>query len=378
MDSIRVAERWRIQPSVHADETPYVDGQHRTPKMSDGLTGVLREWLAGVGHLALGEQIAPKAVTLRREQSAVLASLEFEGKVRMVAVKRLSGSRIIGCPVELSRIHEAVRACSSLVASSTPRFLAHSPEHKFVVMEYVEGPTLLSALTERPTGEGGDLASCQLARRAGALLAEFHSVTFEAARAVAEPRANWTYVEHWAGLWHSLAECRGLRVPLRDSRRILDHLSPQFFGRTVARLHPVDVQPKNILVPAPSRLCLIDPDYSWANPALGVGQFLASLDRVRLRSRRPDLAESIRCWKRAFLDGYSSRNAGALNEDVLFFYSWALLRMQRLHESRLPWMRLILRRFYAARLTCFLVHLERSVPSGTLPAGTIPAELLTC
>jgi hypothetical protein len=348
--------------------------------MSDGLSAILPDWFARVGHRFLGERAAPAVVTLRHDQSAILVSLAFEGGVRLVAVKRLNGSRMIVCPAELSRIHESARVFSSLLAASTPLFLAHSLEHNFVVMEYVEGPTLLRVLLERGgRAVAGDRSALGLLiRSAGELLAEFHRVTPEVAGATAEPRANGSYVEDWIGLWESLGVDRKLPAGLRDSRRLLDRLSPEFFGRAVARLHPVDMQPKNILVPPPGRLCLIDPDYSWANPALGVGQFLASLDRVRLRSRWPGMEESVRSWKRAFLAGYTAGRPDAVSEDVLFYYTWALLRMQQQHESRHPWMRLLLRRFYSDRLARFLAHLKRSTPSGTLPAASVSADLLAC
>jgi aminoglycoside phosphotransferase (APT) family kinase protein len=332
--------------------------------MRDGLATEFTKWLAGAGYLALGEGAAPTSVDVSHNQSAVLASLNSHKGVRRVAAKRLDSFHSIDSVAELARTHEGVRSSSSFLAASTPRFLAQCDEHNFVVMEYVEGPTLLSLLRWQGfQGAKEGSAPCVLVRKSGELLAELHRTAPGICGAAGKTRKNNSYLGHWRELWKSQGMDRSLPAPLRNPYGLLACLSPAFFERNVSRLHPVDFQPKNILVPAPDRLCLIDTDYSLANPALGIGQFLASLDRILLRPHWPGLKECIPSWKQAFLAGYASRLPETLNEDVLFFYTWALLRMLKAHVESRPSISYFLRRFYTKRMARFLTQLnEPPVP----------------
>jgi aminoglycoside phosphotransferase (APT) family kinase protein len=333
--------------------------------MRGGLGTVLTEWLAGAGHRALGESAAPSSVELRRNQSAVLASLIFRQGVRKVAAKQLDSTRSGNSVAELARMHEEARSSSSLLAACTPRFLAHCAEHNFFVMEYIEGPTLLRVLLRQGYrgADDGSVASI-LIRKSGELLAELHGITPTAFGTAARARKNHTYLGHWRELWKSLGMDRALPAGSRAPYSLLARMSPAFFEREVTRLHPIDFQPKNILVPAADRLCLTDTDYSLANPALAVGQFLASLDRILLRPHWPGLKACVRSWKQAFLAGYASRLPESLNEDVLFFYSWALLRMLKTHVEARPSASFLLKRFYTNRLASFLDNLNQRPDPG--------------
>src|SRR5262249_38200951 len=160
----------------------------------------------------------PDAVTLLHDKSAVLVSLAFRGGVRRIVIKRLSDGHAINSPAELMRIHETVRGHSAVLADSIPRILAYCTEHNFVVMEHVEGPTLLQLLTEGAGRHEAEDASTPslLVRQAGKLLAELHQITPTTTGTAVEPRQNGTYVEHWTDLWKSLGVGQALPARFRD------------------------------------------------------------------------------------------------------------------------------------------------------------------
>ncbi len=338
------------------------------------LTLQVRQLLAARGHVFLGQAAPPRAVDVRRNCTAVVASLAFaDGRRRLVVKAVAAGDVGLGTPERLYAVHEAVRARSPALAERTPRFLGIDAERRLVVMEYVPGATLLARLRGhlRLFGSPAGPAEPPL-RQAAGLLAELHRLPAADAGLADRPSPNGAFLPDFEASWNALAVRRLLPPRYHDPQRLFDHLPSAFAGRAEGRLLLVDTQPKNMLVDDAGRVYFIDLDYSAGNPAIGLAQFLVGLDRLGLRHPLARPGPQVAAWKRCFLDAYGAQAPPSVAEDLVFFYPWVLLQILRQHAAGHPWLRWYLSAHYGRRLREFLANLDR------LPASDVarrPAAL---
>jgi hypothetical protein len=194
----------------------------------------------------------------------------------------------------------------------------------------------------------------------GQMLAEIHAIRTEGLPAQKVPRLNETFKANFESIWCDIAFNRWLPVQYRDPEKLYEYISPSWNSRAPYCLLPRDIQPKNVI------LCtdgpkIIDTNYSFGNPAISSGIFLASLDRSHflIRNKRQD--RLIRIWKRSFLRSYlrCARNGEEVLEDLIFFYPWCLLQSYKLHIIKRRRFRSYLGFFYASQIRQFLRALDK-------------------
>jgi hypothetical protein len=100
-------------------------------------------------------------------------------------------------------------------------------------------------------------------------------------------------------------------------------------------------------------------NFETSNPALGVGHFLASLDRLGARYLPLLPFSRVARWKHCFASAYLEQASPTAAADLLFFYPWALLQTFHRHRCRWPRLRRCLAWYYARQLRHFLLGLER-------------------
>jgi hypothetical protein len=342
----------------------------------DPLTHHVRALLAEKGHLFLGEDGPPRAVEVRPNSSARVASLAFPGGPRRLVVKPVAAEPAgLRRPEKLCSVHEAVRARSAALAGRTPRLLGIDPGHRLVVMEYVAGPTLLALLRRSLGPFRRGAAPCEpLLRQAASLLAQLHRLAAAEVGVPGAPSANGAYRADFEASWRDPLVRGLLPAGYADPQRLYDRLPPSFFGRAEDRLLLVDTQPKNMLVADGGAVYLIDLDYSAGNPAVGLAQFLVGLDRLGLRHVLTRPAARIAAWKRCVVAAYFEQAPAWVAEDLVYFYPQVLLQMIGQHAAARPWLRWYLAGYYGRRLRGFLTNLDR-LPAGG--AGRSPAELFS-
>jgi hypothetical protein len=324
--------------------------------MSD-LPGRAARLLRGRGHVWLGEPEPPRAVTLRPNQTAVVASLEFAGGVRHVVVKSIPEHANIPCPEKLREVHDGLRARGARLAGGLPRFAGVGREERLLVMEFVDGRPLEDVLKAslRSPVRRDDPGEVPL-RETAALEAEMHRVC-GADVGLAGPYPNRSYLPGFEAAWKHPSVARVLPLGLRDARRLYDLLPPSFFDRAGDRVMAGDIQPKNVIVREGGGVCLIDLDYTAGNPAIGVAQFLVALDRLGTRCPLGPPLRRIASWKQQYLAAYLEGSPHSVAEDLSFFYPSLLVQHLLEHSASRPWLRRYLVAYYGRRLREFLRRL---------------------
>jgi Ser/Thr protein kinase RdoA (MazF antagonist) len=238
----------------------------------------------------------PRLLTSRRDARGdrVVIRLDHAAHPAVVLKQSFVPGNPEGMARDVAAQAGAVRALAGHPLAGVPEVLAHLPDRKALLMQAVEGPTLLQAAT-------GDGAAGAL-RRAGQWLDAFHRAGPVAPRAF-QPRFM---TAHFAAV---AADVRAgtRRVPRRD--RFLAHvaaltaLAPRAAGAaTLSSVRHGDLTARNLIL-GPQRVWGID--LAAANPG-PVGYDIARL-LVYLAEQRADPPDSNVIPPRllaAFFDGY--------------------------------------------------------------------------
>lgn len=327
----------------------------------------------------LRQATPPRSVRVRRQSTAILASLSFEGAgtfdvvVKHVPVVRV-GTGAAWDARQLAYVHERIRSASPRLALCMPRIVGWDADDQLIVMELIPGVVLPHILPGclRPFRPPPDRCLRPI-REAGELLAEIHALpAAEVGIDYTRADTNAVYLPRFEANWRRQGLADHLPVRYRDPGFVYGFLRPDFPGHTGGHLVPADAQPKNVVVADAGRVCFIDPGYAVANPAIGLAQFLVGFDQLGLKWPFPSRFSQIAAWQREFLEGYFRTAARTVADDLVFFYPFVLHQGYELHVGRRPWKRWYLKSFYANRLKSFLANLERI---GLGRVGTIPHAL---
>jgi hypothetical protein len=289
-------------------------------------------------HLALlfGSEADSKcAVRVERRGSILLVDLHSTQTVRRFVVKALPPSPVRGKSVY--DFHARLLNANPALSAVTPHFLNLANGSPWVVMEYLPGESLLESLvTQAGRGPEGIAWGCAACRRAGEILAQFHSVSAQQVGLPTGTRPMQSFIEAGQRLIHKFRHL--LRIAGMDNRS-LNWLSDSWSriqgNRLGTAVLPVDAQLKNVLVTDGDRLCFIDLAYEAGHEAMGAGVFLASIDRMRVR--RPWIPyRIIAAWRDAFVEGYLPHVPQYVRDELSFFYPWALLVYAEDHVRRRP------------------------------------------
>ena len=119
------------------------NGQNHDP---EELSRLVTDLFLRQGHLYVNERRPPRALSLRRNASAILLSLDFEGRARQVVVKALRMNQYVQSSPKFLMIHARIREESEALANVMPAFVGHDAEHDLTIREYIAGESLLEGL----------------------------------------------------------------------------------------------------------------------------------------------------------------------------------------------------------------------------------------
>ncbi|MCE9552258.1 MAG: phosphotransferase [Planctomycetes bacterium] len=334
----------------------------------------LKRQLLVHGHTYFGESQPPQSVAIEPNCTAMIGTLAFGGGEKKLVIKGLPTHAHVSNAQELFNIHEGIRARNKRLAANTPRFVGFDEAQNLVFMEFVSGSTLdlvaLQSLGSRTSAQ--DIPA--KFRLAGEVLGTMHQLKADECGFKATIRQNRSFLDGFENAWKKQSLSAYLTTEFSDPRHLYEQLSDSFFDRQGESLLPVDSRPKNILVRDSGDLCFIDIDYSCGNPAMGLGLFLAAIDRLGLRSMRNHSAQISR-WKQDLVSGYFQQMPQSALEDLIFFYPWALLAMLQQHAVARPWLAWYLRKHYARPLREFLDNIRRLSRSEIFAC---PGKLFAC
>jgi hypothetical protein len=287
-----------------------------------------------------------------------------------VALKRLQADAHICGAQRLWQIRQELVARAPALGQRFVETLALAPEPGWVIMEHVEGPTLLDVLHRVLIRPWADRAATEeLLTQVGGLLAGLCRFS-GASLGVPGPRhPNARYVSGARVLWRDPLLRRYLPEECTELRARWSRLPAEFAMHRGDRLLLVDCQPKNIVLDPRCGPRFIDLDYSSGHPGLMLAQFLVALDRLALRFFSADAAQRIEAWKQCFVAGYARAEAdGAaagppVTPDLEFFYPWKLLRILQQHCRQRPWLQPYLLWTYRRPLRRFLA--QAAAPAAT-------------
>jgi hypothetical protein len=331
------------------------------------LHGVMHFSLDGIPNTAGKSGSRPSLLSWGKSGRIFVVSLA--GGNRKVLVKDITQNTHIKDPVELLKVHAHVVAQDEVLVRSMPKIYLADPTPGCIMMEYIEAPTLEKVL-------GDDLAGRRdqeqrigefLANLASLLLA-LHGVRLVSRYPSFHAWRNDEVLSKFEPIFTDPAIRRYLPKGMDTLESFYARFSPGFFSRTYEELALVDCQPKNILAPASGPLRFIDLDYTVNNPALGVAQFLISLDRLGLRCPIPSRMAKINAWQHRFVLEYLRGANPTFAESLAFFYPSTLLRTYSLHARKRRALRSYLRWYYGSRLRRFLEGLQE-IPADQYPHG---------
>jgi hypothetical protein len=327
--------------------------------MQELIAQVRREFTAR-GHAFFAETAPPRRVAVRPYRTVLLVRAAFAGGNHQAVVKPLPASGPSSRVERLVALHSRICALSPPFARSVPLILGHDAASRWIAMNYVEGTTLLKLLRRAACFAGWGEHRCEAAlRQVGRALAALHRLDARAVGLDQPARANASYLPGFEALWHDPLLALHLPGDFASPARLYERLGESFPARPGRCVLLNDSQPKNVLVSCNGAVRLIDLDFETSSPALGVGHFLASLDRLGARYLPLLPASRVARWKCAFASAYLEQASPTAAADLLFFYPWALLQTFQRHRRHWPRLGRYLAWYYGRQLRRFLTRLER-------------------
>ena len=326
--------------------------------MTESFCGA-REILLRQGNRYFREQAPPKQVQLRIIGSAAVAVLDFDRVRRHAVVKRAVFDGDIFTPEQLLDVHERIRSRSPSLAAHMPRFLGYDRDTRYLILEYIEGETLLSILRKSLWVPGSQAQADTLLRETARFLAEVCKVpASEVGLTLTAPRSNQNFLPNFQKRWNNPRIQPFIPRRFRSPNKYLEHFPESFFQRPIDSIAPLDTQPKNYLIQPPGKPFLIDLDYTCHSPAMTLAYFLVSLDRIGLKFPWAISSSAITAWKRSVVTAYLEAADPHVCEELLFYYPLILLLMLELHVEQRPRWRPLLFWYYGGRLRRFLTSME--------------------
>lgn len=317
----------------------------------------------------------PTRLTLKRHQSVWLAHCQFEHEQHTLVLKwSRHWSSLGGGLSSLVYVQEQVRRDPQLT-EATIAFYDYDEARGLLLMEQAHGQSLQALMQQSLRGGQAAPARVDAALvRVGAILAHLHRLE-PATMGIMHPRkAKQGLAANLIQTWRDRALCRWLPPHLRDPESYCGRFAPSFWDDDGRALLAVDLQPKNVLVCGSERVRVIDVDYSVGHAARGLAMFLVCLDRMQVRDPRRRMRQAVAGWKAAVLHGYlEARDDPNFEQELAFFYPWAVLGYYRQHVQMRPWFKPYLGWAYARLLQ--QVMAEHPLPARRWAAAArVPAD----
>jgi len=324
------------------------------------LIAQVRGEFAARGHTFFAEANPPRRVAVRPYRTVLLVQADFAGVHRQAVVKPLPASGPGSRAERLVSLHSRICTLSPQFARSVPLILGHDPASRWIALNYVEGTPLLTLLRRGAWFAGWGGGRCEAALgQVGRALAALHRLDARVVGLDQPARPNASYLPGFEALWRDPLLGRHLPEGFTAPARLYDRLGASFGARPGRCVLLNDSQPKNVLVSCSGAVRLIDLDFETSNPALGVGHFLASLDRLGARYLPLLPSARVARWKCSFASAYLEQASPTAAADLLFFYPWALLQTFQRHRRHWPRLGRYLAWYYGRQLRRFLMRLER-------------------
>ncbi len=315
----------------------------------------------------------PLEFDLELRGTAVLAALRASGFSRRIVLKSSALNVGIREACALQRALRLIAASNPRLASGLPTILGADAETGMLVMEHVEGEHLLARL-RRECGSPRDSAATRaLFAEAAVLLAAVHRLPAAEMLPAMPVRRQRSFVPQFLHLAASFTAAFR-RAGFARPEQLLDRLSSEFFNRPGDRVLLVDARPKNMLIRPAGGLCFFDLDCQAAPAGVGLGAFVAALDRFGSRYPGDSAQARLAAWKRTFVRAYCDAAGGPIGEDLTFFYPWTLLQMYDQHSRQRPWMRSYFHWYYGRRLEAFLRPLAATASAHAAAAPAVLFE----
>src|SRR5262249_22627532 len=139
---------------------------------------------------------------------------------------------------------------------------------------------------------------------AAALLADVHRLPAAEVLPSMPVRNQRSFVPRFLDLAASFA-ATFRRAGFPRPEQLLERLSSGVFHRLGDRVLLVDARPKNLLVRPEGGLCFFDLDCQAAPPGIGLGAFVAAIDRFGSRYPGESAQARLAAWKRTFVRAYA-------------------------------------------------------------------------
>ena len=270
---------------------------------------------------------------------------------KRVVLKLMEKKSVIQTASRMCSIHEKVRCLVAGEDRSIVPILGHNDESNAIIMDYVDGFPVLKLLQKALFTRRGKIEATNALEKTGSILADINSIEEENIGIKTKGRSNESYIDDFNEIAKEIKVSNYLVNGGQDLTRFVSGFSKDWKERTPKHLIAVDVQPKNVFLTT-GGIVLIDPDYAIGNPAMNIAQVLVSIDQLGMKFPLRGHIRIIEEWKKHFLLAYKqSENAYPwVDEDLAFFYPWALLQSYVRHIGYRPMFAKYFARWYRARV----------------------------
>ncbi len=292
---------------------------------------------------------------ISRDQTAWMVSNLQRDSQRRVVLKVPDTDCVTQSSSQMYDLHEKVRCMVEEEDRSIVPILGYDDRKNVIVMEHIDGSPLLKLLRKVLLTKFGGADAIKAIENTGKILADINAIKAKDLGIKTNAKSNESFIRDLSDLSNDIGVGKYLANGNQEVMEFVDTFSEKLKERSVQQLIAVDVQPKNVFLSG-NGIVLIDPGYVIGNPAMNVAQVLVSLDQLGMRFPLKGHIRMIEKWKKQFLSAYkeSDNSYKWLEEELKFFYPWALLQSYIRHISYRPLLTKIFARWYGRRVGEFI------------------------
>ncbi len=303
------------------------------------------------------EFLGSEEVKISKDQTAwVVSNLQSDSR-RGVVLKVPDMDCVTQTSRQLYDLHEKVRCMVEGEDRSIVPIVGYDDWKNVIVMEYIDGVPLLKLLRKVLLTRFGSTDATKAIENVGKILADINAISAKDLGIISDAKSNESFIRDLSDLSKEFGVGKYLANGNQEIMEFIESFSEKLKKRCVKHLIAVDVQPKNVFL-SRGGIVLIDPGYAVGNPAMNVAQVLVSLDQLGMRFPLKGHNRMIEKWKFQFLSAYkgSTNSYKWLEEDLMFFYPWALLQSYIRHIGYRPSLRKIFAGWYGKRVGRFIAN----------------------
>lgn len=307
------------------------------------------------------EYLGSRKARVKRDGAAWIVSHgqgDSENKVVLKVIQKGSCIRTAG---RMHALHEKVRCMVEGEERSIVRILGHDDESNAIIMEHVDGFPVSKILQRALFSRMRRDEAANAVEKVGEILADINAIEEQDVGIETEGRSNESYVDDLIKISKEIKMGDYLVNGYRDIDEFVNSFPKVWKERSPKHLIAVDVQPKNVFL-SESGIVLIDPDYAIGNPAMNIAQVFVSIDMIGLRFPLRSCARIIEEWKKLFFLAYkrSEKAYEWAEDDLAFFYPWALLQSYIRHVNNRPMLAKFFARWYGIRAGIFIERIKKT------------------